>query len=148
MKVLTPVSHISHGNLYFITQLNSNYKGKYYYNACRVPLRVVMDYAHYGNANAKIISERMVNWARSSTSNRPNMIRAGYELNGTVLSGSNYESTVFIAPLVAASVTNNANAQWLTDGWNKIKTMRQGYFEDTYNMLCMLFISGNWWIPL
>ena len=122
--------------------------GNYYYNSCRVPLRVVMDYCQYGNSDAKMIADKLASFAIRKSSGNPANIKTGYDLSGNPLSGSNYESTVFIAPLVAASMANPANQAFLTSGWNKIKMMRQDYFEDTYNMLAMLFISGNWYTPL
>jgi endo-1,4-beta-D-glucanase Y len=121
--------------------------GKYYYNACRVPLRVVMDYAQYGTASAKTIANRIATWSKNATGGNPANIRAGYELNGTALSGSNYQTAVFIAPIVAAATSDAAHQQFLNQGWNVIKNMHEGYFEDTYNMLCLLYISGNWWKP-
>lgn len=122
--------------------------GKYYYNACRVPLRVVMDYAQYSTANAKTIANKIVTWSKSTTGGNPANIRAGYNLDGTPLSGSDYETAVFIAPIVAAATCDAAHQQFLNTGWSTIKNMREGYFEDTYNMLCMLYISGNWWKPV
>jgi len=121
--------------------------GKYYYNACRVPLRVVMDYAQYGTASAKTIANKIVTWSKSATGGNPANIRAGYELNGSPLAGSDYETAVFISPIVAAATCDAAHQQFLNSGWNVVKNMREGYFEDTYNMLCLLYMSGNWWKP-
>jgi endo-1,4-beta-D-glucanase Y len=121
--------------------------GKYYYNACRVPLRVVMDYAQYGSTSAKTIANKIATWSKSATGGNPANIRAGYELNGTALSGSNYQTAVFISPIVAAATCDAAHQQFLNQGWNVIKNMHEGYFEDTYNMLSLLYISGNWWKP-
>jgi|GEM_PF-717423 len=121
--------------------------GKYYYNACRVPLRVVMDYAQYATPAAKTIANKIVTWSKTATGGSPAKIRAGYELNGTPLSGSNYETAVFIAPIVAAATCDAAHQSFLNSGWSTIKNMREGYFEDTYNMICMLYISGNFWKP-
>ncbi|HEY9044786.1 MAG TPA: glycosyl hydrolase family 8 [Ohtaekwangia sp.] len=122
--------------------------GKYYYNACRVPLRVVMDYAQYSTNNAKTIANKIVTWSKNATGGNPANIRAGYNLDGTPLSGSNYQTAVFIAPIVAAATCDASHQQFLNSGWNTIRNMQEGYFEDTYNMLCMLYISGNWWKPV
>lgn len=119
----------------------------YYYNACRVPLRIVMDYGHYGTPAAKAAVTRMVNWIKSATDNNPGKVRPGYKLNGTPLPNTDYQSAVFIAPFVAASVSDDAHQTFLNSGWKLIKDMKEGYFEDTFNLMCMLFISGNWWQP-
>lgn len=121
--------------------------GNYYYNACRVPLRLIIDYAHYGTPAAETAVTRMINWIKSATNNDPAQIKAGYQLNGIPLPLSDYKSAVFIAPFVTASVLNTAHQSFLNQGWHLIKNMKDKYFEDTYNLLCMLFISGNWWIP-
>lgn len=121
--------------------------GDYYYNAGRFPLRVVMDYALYGTTDAYNVANKLISWVKPATGNNPANIRAGYQLNGTPLPGSNYQSAVFIAPFVAASVVSSSHQDFLNSGWNTIRNMQAGYFEDTYNLLCMLFISGNWWKP-
>jgi len=118
---------------------------EYNYNACRVPLRIVMDYALYGNSNAYTISNKIATWIISKTSGNPANVKDGYQLNGTV-SGSDPEA-VFVAPFVAASVVNSNNQAFLNSGWNFLKTAKSGYYSDSYSLLCQLFISGNWWKP-
>ena len=124
-----------------------NTTGDYSYNACRIPLRLVMDFAHYGTTSPKPYLSKMVSWARSTTSEDPTKFQAGYKLNGSPLSGANYQSACFISPMVAASVIDANNQKWLNDGWAYMKGSKDSYYEDTYNMLCMLFVSGNWWVP-
>lgn len=125
--------------------LESANDGNYYYNACRVPLRIVMDYGHYGTAAAKTAANKIITWAETSTSGNPLNFKAGYTLGGTALSGSGYQSAVFIAPTVAAATCDASHQNYLNTGWNAIVNMKAGYFEDSYNLLCMLYISGNWW---
>jgi endo-1,4-beta-D-glucanase Y len=118
---------------------------EYNYNACRVPLRLVMDYAMYGSSSALALSNKMVNWIVQKTGGNPASIRDGYQLNGTA-DGTDPEA-VFVAPFVAASVANPNNQAFLNSGWTFLKTAKSGYYSDTYSLLCQLFISGNWWIP-
>ena len=118
---------------------------EYNYNACRVPLRVVMDYALYGNTNAQSISNKIATWIIGKTGGNPANVKDGYQLNGTV-SGSDPEA-VFVAPFVAAAVVNSNNQAFVNSGWNFLKTAKSGYYSDTYSLLCQLFISGNWWKP-
>lgn len=118
---------------------------EYNYNACRVPLRIVMDYALYGSTDALAISNKMVTWIKSKTGGNPASIIDGYKLNGGN-TGSNAEA-VFVAPFVAASVTSSSNQAFLNSGWNWMKTAKSGYYSDSYSLLCQLFISGNWWKP-
>ncbi len=121
--------------------------GNYYYNACRTPLRFVMDYAHNGDIRGKNAVAGIVKWAKLKSNNNPANIKAGYTLNGNDLPGNNYETSVFIAPIVAAATSDRENQAFLNEGWNVIKDMKESYFEDTYNLLCLLYISGNWWAP-
>ena len=128
--------------------LEGAYDGAYYYNACRVPLRVVMDYGHYGNASAKTNVNKMVNWVKTKSTNNPSLIRAGYYLNGNNIPGNNYQDAVFISPFIAASVCDATHQTFLNDGWSLIVGLKENYFSDTYNLMNMLFITGNWWIPV
>lgn len=123
----------------------SHVTNTYAYNACRVPLRIAMDYGLYGSKEAYNICTKMVNWIKQKTNGNPGNIVDGYKLDGTAY-GSDPEA-VFVAPFVAASVINPKNQQFLNKGWNFIKDKKSGYYSDTYNLLCMLFISGNWWNP-
>jgi endo-1,4-beta-D-glucanase Y len=118
---------------------------EYNYNACRVPLRIVMDYALYGSSSALTITTKMVNWIKTKSGGNPTNIIDGYKLNGSN-TGSNTEA-VFVAPFVAASVTSSNNQAFLNSGWTYMKNAKSGYYSDSYNLLCQLFISGNWWKP-
>jgi hypothetical protein len=123
--------------------------GKYYYNACRTPMRIVMDYAHFGTASSKTAVNKIITWAKGAaiTNGNPASFRAGYNLNGTNLAGNNYQAAVFIAPIVAAATCDAAHQSYLNAGWDVIKNLKQDYFNDTYNLMTMLYISGNWWPP-
>ncbi|NSL87346.1 glycosyl hydrolase family 8 [Chitinophaga solisilvae] len=118
---------------------------EYNYNACRVPLRIVMDYAMYGSTPALNVCNKLVNWVKTKTNSNPTAIIDGYKLNGGN-TGSGQEA-VFIGPFVAASVVNSGNQAFLNSGWNYLKSAKSGYYSDSYGLLCQLFISGNWWIP-
>lgn len=120
----------------------------YSYNACRFPLRIAMDYGLYGSPDALAASNKLVNWIKTKTNSTPTSIVNGYNLDGSNSSaGGSTGETVFMAPFVAASVVNSANQAFLNSGWTAIKAKKVDYFSDSYNMLCLLFISGNWWIP-
>ncbi|HEY8400843.1 MAG TPA: glycosyl hydrolase family 8 [Cytophagaceae bacterium] len=122
--------------------------GNYYYNACRYPLRIVIDYAHFGTPAAKNAVNKIVDWAKTKTGGSPGSIKAGYTLAGNDLAGSNYQSSIFIGPMVAAGVVDVTHQNWVNSGWATIQGMKASYFEDSFNLLTMLFISGNWWAPV
>lgn len=127
--------------------LEFEYDGHFYYNASRFPWRIAMDYGHYGDSRSKVICDKMTSWIRGATNNNPASINPGYLLDGSPINPSGWTSSVFVAPLIAACVTNTSNQAYLTSGWNWIKGNSEGYFGDSISMLCLLFISGNWWVP-
>ncbi len=118
---------------------------QYYYNASRVPFRVVMDYAFYGETRAKNIADKMAVWIKGKTGGSVSNVKAGYSLSGNAL--NSYSSAVFTAPLISAATTKSGHQTWVNNGWDWMKTAKSSYFSDTYNLMNMLYISGNWWKP-
>ncbi|SCC46532.1 glycosyl hydrolase family 8 [Bacillus sp. N5-665] len=124
----------------------SEYTNAYYYNASRVPLRIVMDYAMYGEKRSKVISDKVSSWIQNKTNGNPSKIVDGYQLNGSNI--GSYPTAVFVSPFIAASITDSNNQKWVNSGWDWMKNKRESYFSDSYNLLTMLFITGNWWKPV
>lgn len=118
---------------------------QYYYNASRVPLRIVMDYALYGDTRAKALADKMVSWIKTKTGGAPANIKNGYKLDGTAI--GNYATAVFVAPFISAGTVNSNHQAWVNAGWDWMKNKKEDYFSDTYNLLNLLFLSGNWWKP-
>ncbi len=117
----------------------------FYYNASRVPLRIVMDYALYGDTRSKTIADKMAVWIKGKTGNSPAGIKAGYSLSGTAL--NSYSEAVFTAPLISAATTSTSHQAWVNAGWDWMKNAKSSYFSDSFNLLNLLYISGNWWKP-
>ncbi|MGG1148220.1 glycosyl hydrolase family 8 [Bacillus wiedmannii] len=124
----------------------SQYTNAYYYNASRVPLRIVMDYAMYGEKRSKVISDKVASWIQNKTNGNPSKIVDGYQLNGSNI--GSYPTAVFVSPFIAASITKSDNQKWVNSGWDWMKNKKESYFSDSYNLLTMLFITGNWWKPV
>ncbi|PHF96622.1 glycosyl hydrolase family 8 [Bacillus wiedmannii] len=124
----------------------SEYTNAYYYNASRVPLRIVMDYAMYGEKRSKVLSDKVSSWIQNKTNGNPSKIVDGYQLNGSNI--GSYSTAVFVSPFIAASITSSNNQKWVNSGWDWMKNKRESYFSDSYNLLTMLFITGNWWKPV
>ncbi|WP_046216293.1 glycosyl hydrolase family 8 [Paenibacillus wulumuqiensis] len=118
---------------------------EYNYNASRVPLRIVMDYALYGDTRGQNIVNKMAVWIKQKTGGNPDNIKDGYQLNGN--DRGSYATAVFVAPFISASVTDSSHQAWVNKGWGWMVTHKESYFSDSYNMLNLLFISGNWWKP-
>jgi len=124
--------------------------GSYAYNAARDPWRIASDYLVSGDARAKIALDRINLWIRAASADDPTAIRAGYQLDGTALPGSNFLSMAFVAPFGVAAMVDAANQSWLNAMWDVVAAASindEGYFENTLKMLAMLVMSGNWWPP-
>jgi endo-1,4-beta-D-glucanase Y/chitodextrinase len=118
---------------------------EYNYNASRVPLRIVMDYALYGDTRGKTIADKIAVWIKGKTSGNPNNVKDGYQLNGN--NRGTYATAVFVSPFISAATTSSAHQAWVNAGWDWAKNKQESYFSDSFNMLNLLFISGNWWKP-
>jgi uncharacterized repeat protein (TIGR02543 family) len=122
----------------------------YYYNGCRYPWRIAMDYMHFGTAASQTAASKLVTWAFGATHNHLDSLISGYKLDGTPLESYGGERE-FVAPMaVAAAVTGN---QAMTDnGWSSITSAvassGTGVYSNGIAMACMLAISGNWWNPV
>lgn len=121
---------------------------EYNYNACRMPLRIVMDYAVSGDARGKAIVDKIATWIKGKTSSNPNNVKDGYKLNGTVTGSASYPAAVFAAPFIAAGTASSSNQAWVNTGWSWMINQTDGYYSDSYNLMTMLFMSGNWWNPI
>ncbi len=135
----TPIRPVAPG---FLEGAND---GDYFYNAGRLPWRVSMDYGHFGSTRSKGHMVKLVDWIQTQVGNDPSQIKAGYKLDGTPI--GDYFDATFVAPLVAASTVDSKYQTFLNNGWDDIRNSKVTYFADNINLLCMLYISGNWWVP-
>ncbi len=129
--------------------LEGEHDGHYYNNACRVPLRVALDYAHYETAEAKSVLTKMLDWLVSATNNDPRNIENGYTLEGVGINTSGDPWGSFLAPFISGCVVDERYQEYLNDGWDMMKDYHyySGYYSGTLQLLGILFISGNWWKP-
>lgn len=125
--------------------LEAGTDGDYSWNACRFPWRMALDYAHTGSPQAKEAINKISKFIISNTGGEPSRIKAGYKLNGNAM--ERYSAMAFTAPFVAGTIGSATNQDYLNKGWGLMRKNYEGYYEDTINLLCMLFISGNWWAP-
>jgi endo-1,4-beta-D-glucanase Y len=119
----------------------------YYYNAGRDPWRIGMDGLIAGDRKSLAQVRKISRWAMSAAGGDPQRIRAGYELDGTPLEGSNYFTTFFAAPLAVAAMTLPSQQKWLDRIYDSVRSSFEGYYEDSVTLLCLLVMTGNFWIP-
>ncbi len=116
------------------------------YNACRYPWRIATDYAHYKTPEAQKALDKLTIWLKKASQEDPKNIGSGYKLSGEKRDSTS--SLCFIAPFATAAIVDKSHQNFLNKLWAEM-TSRQG--RDSYNcainLMSMLLISGNWWIP-
>ncbi|MFT5039134.1 MAG: endo-1,4-beta-D-glucanase Y [Hyphomicrobiaceae bacterium] len=130
--------------------LEGNNDGFYSYNAARDPWRLGTDFLISDEARARTAVAAINAFARSTTSNDPSGFRAGYELDGTPIAGSDFLSMAFVAPLGVSAMVDATNQAWLNDIWDLVVATpveAESYFENTLKLLSMIVMSRNWWAP-
>jgi endo-1,4-beta-D-glucanase Y len=130
--------------------LEGEFDGNYYYNACRTPMRISMDYLLSGDIRAKNAVQKMNAWIKTKTGNNPAHIRAGYYLNGNDIPDNNYESAAFAGPFAVAAMVDVSNQDWLNNSTSFLLSLElqdYTYYDNTLKLLCMLVLSGNYWAP-
>jgi endo-1,4-beta-D-glucanase Y len=121
--------------------------GDFNYNAGRDPWRLGTDALLNGDARALAAVRKISAWAETKTNGNPQQIRAGYSLAGEPLSGSDYFTTFFAAPLGVAAMTMSSQQAWLNAIYDAVRQRQENYYEDSVAMLCLLVMTGNFWDP-
>jgi endo-1,4-beta-D-glucanase Y len=121
--------------------------GNYYYNSCRTPWRLSMDYIIHGRTTLNEALSRMNNWIKTTTNNKPAAITAGYNITeGTPL--THYSDGCFTFPFAVSAMISPDNQEWLNELWKLIVSSKsENYYNDSIKMFVMLVVSGNCWSP-
>ncbi|WP_320052741.1 glycosyl hydrolase family 8 [uncultured Acetobacteroides sp.] len=130
--------------------LESADDGTYSYNACRVPFRLGLDFLLTGDVRAKQVINPMIAWLQASTKGDFKRIYAGYRLSGAVGTRFCYPEPAFVSPFVVGGMLNGGNQQWLNRGYSYMGGFAPNkfhYYSNTINLLSLLVISGNFWLP-
>ncbi len=127
--------------------LEAETDGDYSYNAVRFPWRVGTEAVLTGDPSAVQRMQRLTTWIEGHTGGNPQLIRAGYALDGGNLSGTNYFTTLFAATFAVAAMSDPNQQAWLNQAYQAVHASDEDYFEDSVTLLCMLVLSGNYWEP-
>ncbi len=116
----------------------------YYYNACRVPLRIGAYALLNNDQESKEILKKMISWIKKSSKNSAENIKSGYRLDGSVI--GDYFSIAFVAPfgVGAKAILDQA---FLDSIYETIKDRHENYYEDSITLLSLLLITNNYWLP-
>ena len=128
--------------------LEDTHDSDYYYNACRVPWRLGIDYLINNEQRAEIAINKINTWLRTSTGEDVNNISNGYELNGTAI--YTWNDATFLGPFTVAAMADVSNPSWLNNLYEELlnNNISDGdYYSNTIKLLSMLTISGNYWVP-
>lgn len=125
--------------------LESENDGNYYYNACRTPWRISMDYLINQNSNAKSFADALNSFIIKKTNGDPWEIMAGYTPKGTAV--SDWNDLCFNSPFMIAAACSN-DKTWHDDVREMcLEYGEDSYFGDTITMLCLIVDDGGWIVP-
>ncbi len=125
--------------------LESENDGSYYYNSCRCPWRISMDYLINRESRALKYAQSISSFFCKTSNGEPMDIFAGYTLDGKAL--EDYNDLCFLAPVLTASACTD-NAEWHDAVRNAVVEYDDDvYFGDTIKMLCLIIDDGGWIVP-
>ena len=143
---LQPMSASDHtlrpADAHFLESAND---GFYYYNAVRDPFRLGLDAILSGDPTSRAQVRKVSQWMAATTGGDPNQIFAGRRLDGALINGNDYFTTVFVAPLGVAAMSTPGQQAWLDALYDAVRASDEGYYEDTVSLLCLLAMTGNHW---
>jgi endo-1,4-beta-D-glucanase Y len=126
--------------------LESEWDGCYNYNAGRVPWRLGTDALLNGDPVSAAQVQKMAAWILRAAAGNPRNIKPGYRLDGGAIPLRDYFSSFFTAPFgVAAMVAGQQ--EWLNAIYDAVRSKKQGYYEDSVTLLCLMVMTGNYWNP-
>lgn len=125
--------------------MESEYDGCYYYNSCRTPWRISMDYIINENQNALAFASAINSFIIDSTNGDPWEIKAGYKPDGTPV--EDYNDLCFTAPFMVSALCGD-NTQWHDAVRDTVVNYGDDvYYGDTIKMLCLIADDGKWIVP-
>ena len=125
--------------------LESENDGSYYYNSCRCPWRISMDYLINKEPRALKYAQSISSFFCETSNGEPMDILAGYTLDGKAL--EDYNDLCFLVPVLTASACTD-NTEWHDAVRNAVVEYDDDvYFGDTIKMLCLIIDDGGWIVP-
>lgn len=125
--------------------LESENDGSYYYNSCRCPWRISMDYLINKESRALKYAQSISRFFCETSNGEPMDILAGYTLDGKSL--EDYNDLCFLVPVLTASACTD-NTEWHDAVRNAVVEYDDDvYFGDTIKMLCLIIDDGGWIVP-
>ena len=121
----------------------------YEYDACQTPLKYCLYYLWNGT-NASVVPygqcRHLAGWINTKTGGKPNSILDNYNLDGTLGSNAQFNSTCFVATFAVAAMSDPIYQTWLNTLYNNLRSRNlsaTGYYNTLIQMVSMLVMSGN-----
>jgi len=130
--------------------LEGPFDGNYYYNACRVPFRVGLDYLLFGDERAKNLLDPLSDFIKTTTTSNAENVCAGYYLSGKAFANHDFATPAYVCPFAIGAMLNKNHQDWLDNCWNSVSKFEfkdYQYFDNTLQLLSMIVLSGNYWLP-
>jgi len=125
--------------------LEGSHDGAYSYNACRVPWRIGWAAIALNDERARAVLKPFIAWAVRSVQD-PEDFKAGYQLDGKMLRGANFDSPCFISPTGVAALAMG-NRAWSDAVMIYGLKAHEGYYEESVNLLSLLVMSRAGRVP-
>lgn len=118
---------------------------RYHYDAARTPWRIAVDFAWYGNADAKTYSKKSSDFVRVNLGGSRN-VRDGYYQNGRAY--GQWHNSTFTGAFACAAIAGE-NQTHLNDSYSDLRGINDAnsYFNQTLKTLYMFFLTGNFYKP-
>jgi endo-1,4-beta-D-glucanase Y len=117
----------------------------YLYDAARTPWRIAVDYAWFGNADAKTYVKKSSEFARVTIGGSQNIVD-GYNQNGTRV--GQYHNATFVGAFASAAIGGDNQAH-LNNSYTDLNSTNEpnSYFNQTLKTLYLFLLSGNFYLP-
>ena len=121
----------------------------FFWNSCRMALRLGCDYLTTGDVRARASGSKLVDFFDKKHGGNPGLITNGYRMDGSeIYPGSGYHPDVFIATLAPAAMGEARLQTYLDAVWNESNMRRAtGYYGTELQLMSMTVAAGNWWTP-
>lgn len=133
------------GNYSSLASGYANGGTKYTYDAARTPWRIAVDYAWYGNNQAKNYSKKSSDFIRVTKNGSQNIVD-GYNQNGS--NHGQYHNSTFVGAFASAAIGGDNQAH-LNNSYSDLIGINEpySYYNQTLKTIYLFLLTGNFYLP-